>query len=238
MRLFSACLSKRVANFLTHYLASRTISVVALLFMLVTFQSTATASQPDVQVKGLFSGSAILTINGRQRLLRQGAVSPEGVKLISANSRIAVLSINGHQQTVGLSGRISGQYTKASRHSISIPLTPNGQYLTEGLINGQSAELLVDTGASVVAMSERQANILGIEYATKGISGYVETASEQVQSYQVMLDQIDVGGLKAYNVQAVVLKGELPSKILLGMSYLRNVELSEKHGMLNLLEKR
>ena len=212
-------------------------SLLLALFSLHT-PSLALASNPDIRVKGLFSKSAILTVNGQQRLLRQGAVSPEGVKLITANSRTAVISVNGQQQTLTLSGQIRSQYSEASRHSVTIPLNSYGQYLTHGLINGQGAELLVDTGASVVAMSELQANQLGIEYATKGIPGFVETASAKVSSYQVTLDQVDIGGLKAYNVQAVVLLGELPSKILLGMSYLRNVELNEKQGMLNLLEKR
>lgn len=216
------------------------IQLTGLLLALLTLHAPALAmaSAPDIQVKGLFNHSAILTINGQQRLLRQGKVSPEGVKLITANSRTAVVSFNGQQQTLNLSGHIRAQYSKASRQTVTIPLNSYGQYLTHGLINGQSAELLVDTGASVVAMSELQANQLGIEYATKGIPGFVETASAKVSSYQVTLDQIDIGGLKAYNVQAVVLLGELPSKILLGMSYLRNVELNEKQGMLNLLEKR
>ncbi|MBL4583590.1 MAG: retroviral-like aspartic protease family protein [Pseudomonadales bacterium] len=200
--------------------------------------SIASPDDINIQVRGLFNRSAILTINGKQRMMRQGSVSPEGVTLVSADSRSAVVAVNGRTQTLRLSGKIGAQFAKASRREVLIPLNAYGQYLTDGFINGQSAELLVDTGASVVAMSERQANLLGIEYITKGIPGYVETASEKVASYQVTLDQIDIGGLKAYNVQAVVLKGDLPSKILLGMSYLRNVELRERQGMLNLLEKR
>ncbi|MBV1959522.1 MAG: retroviral-like aspartic protease family protein [Pseudomonadales bacterium] len=199
---------------------------------------TQPASNLEIQAKGLFSQSAILTINGKQRLLKQNSVSPEGVKLISANSRTAVISVNGKQQTLHLTENVSAQYAEASRRNVTIPLNPLGQYLTDGLINGQGVELLVDTGASVVAMSETQANQLGLEYVTRGIRGYVETASHRVNSYQITLDQIDIGGLQAHNVQAVVLEGDLPSTILLGMSYLQHVELYEKQGMLNLLEKR
>ncbi|MBV1914998.1 MAG: retroviral-like aspartic protease family protein [Pseudomonadales bacterium] len=216
------------------------IPVFALLVIPFSVESapSSSATDLDIQVKGLFSQSAILSINGKQHLLKQNSVSPEGVKLISATSRTAVISVNGKQQTLHLSGKVTTQYAKASRRNVTIPLNAQGQYLTHGLINGQSTELLVDTGASVVAMSETQARQLGIPYVTKGTRGYVETASHTVNSYVVTLDQIDIGGLKAYNVQAVVLEGDLPSKILLGMSYLRHVELYEKQGMLNLLEKR
>jgi len=220
-----------------HLRAAANFALLLLLLGMVP-NASAMPSQPDIQIKGLFSQSAILTINGQQRLLRQGDRSPEGVTLVSATSRAAVISFNGNEQTLKLSGRVRSQYTEVTRRKVTIPLNTQGQYLTYGLINGQGVDLLVDTGASVVAMSEKQANQLGLEYVSKGRTGYVETASERVRSYQLTLDQIDIGGLKAYNVQAVVLQGDLPSKILLGMSYLRNVELSEKHGMLNLLEKR
>ena len=223
-----------------HLYHLRTTANFALLLLLLGMVPNASAmpSQPDIQIKGLFSQSAILTINGQQRLLKQGGRSPEGVTLVSATSRSAIVSFNGHEQTLKLSGRVRSQYSEVTRRKVSIALNPHGQYLTYGLINGQGVDLLVDTGASVVAMSETQANQLGLEYVSKGKIGFVETASERVRSYQLTLDQIDIGGLKAYNVQAVVLQGDLPSKILLGMSYLRNVELNEKHGMLNLLEKR
>ncbi len=44
-----------------------------------------------ISVKGLFNNKAIVVIDGKQRLLRAGETSPEGVKLISANSKEAVL---------------------------------------------------------------------------------------------------------------------------------------------------
>ena len=49
----------------------------------------------NIRVVGLFSGKAVLEVDGRQRLLSVGQTSPEGVKLISANAREAVLVVGG-----------------------------------------------------------------------------------------------------------------------------------------------
>ena len=52
-------------------------------------------SMPEIRVNGLFSGSAVLVINGKQHLLKQGQTSPEGVTLLESNSQQAVLLVDG-----------------------------------------------------------------------------------------------------------------------------------------------
>ena len=46
-----------------------------------------------------------------------------------------------------------------------------------------------------------------------------------------------IGGIAVNNVEGMVLEGKFPEKVLLGMSYLRHVEMSEKGGVLMLLQK-
>ena len=56
----------------------------------------ATAHATDVEISALFNGKAMLSINsGNPRVLSVGQTSPEGVKLLSANSSGAVLEIDG-----------------------------------------------------------------------------------------------------------------------------------------------
>lgn len=59
-----------------------------LLFLLCLIVPLAAAAQ-QVRLKGLFGSSAMLEIDGRQRLLKTGQESPEGVKLLEANTRFA-----------------------------------------------------------------------------------------------------------------------------------------------------
>ena len=191
----------------------------------------------DVSVHGLFDGSAVVSINGQQRLLRTGQSSPEGVKLISASSRRAQLEIDGQRQDFALSKRVGGSYSKPQRATVSIPLSEWGQYLVAGQINGQPVHFLVDTGANLVAMSSRMARQLNIPYETTGTRSIAQTAGARVNSYIILLDRIEVGAIRVHNVQAVVLESDFPDTILLGMSYLEHVELKEERGVLSLTSR-
>jgi aspartyl protease family protein len=63
------------------------------------------------------------------------------------------------------------------------------------------------------------------------------TASGVVESAEVFLDIVKVGGIKIRNVQAAVIPGSFPLDILLGMSFLRNVEIRENAGTMQLTTK-
>ena len=67
--------------------------------MLCLWSAVTFVQAADVRVVGLFSGRAVLLVDGQQRLLKPGQTSPEGVKLISATSEEALLLIDG-QETV------------------------------------------------------------------------------------------------------------------------------------------
>lgn len=55
----------------------------------------ARAESIDIDVVGLFKNAAMLIINGDQQLLKTGQRSPEGVSLVSADSRSATIELNG-----------------------------------------------------------------------------------------------------------------------------------------------
>ena len=111
-----------------------------------------------------------------------------------------------------------------------------GQYRIRGAINNRYVDFLIDTGASVVALSSAAAESLGIDYAS-GQRGAVQTAQGNAESYFLTLDRITVAGLTAHNVQAAVINGHYPVDILLGMSFLRQVSMSENAGVMKLVQK-
>nr|NIV77131.1 TIGR02281 family clan AA aspartic protease [Gammaproteobacteria bacterium] len=95
---------------------------------------------------------------------------------------------------------------------------------------------LVDTGASVVAISAVDARQLGIEF-DESHQGTVQTAQGTADTHFVTLDEIVVGGIKAHNVRAAIIEGEYPLEPLLGMSFLRQVSLQENAGVLTLTKQ-
>ena len=190
----------------------------------------------EVQARGLLKGSAILVINGKQRLLKVGQRSPEGVLLVEADAKQAVIEIAGERRQLTLSRRISGNFSPVSKPKVAIRRTQYNQYISSANINGKRLQVLVDTGANLVAMSGRDANRLNIDYQ-QGIPVMVRTASGEVPSYQVTLRSVDVGGIQVRGIQAVVIEGEYPETVLLGMSFLQHVDMNEQNGILYLQGK-
>ncbi len=96
---------------------------------------------------------------------------------------------------------------------------------------------MVDTGATILAMSSRHARQLGIDYRSSGEVGRVTTASGVSRSHYVDLDRVEVGSITVRNVRAAVVEGGYPQEILLGMSFLRHVGFSEDDGVLTIRQK-
>lgn len=208
------------------------VSVAVLLVM--SFRSV--AQDLDMEVVGLFKNVAVLNISGNERLLKVGQLSPEGVLLVSADSKEAVIEISGKKMHLTLSSRISAEFKTPASVTVSIMLNSAGQYRTTGSINGRPVSFLVDTGATIVAINSITAKSLGID-SSRGRVLRATTASGVVESVEVFLDIVKVGGIKIRNVQAAVIPGSFPQDILLGMSFLRNVKIRENAGTMQLITK-
>jgi aspartyl protease family protein len=97
----------------------------------------------------------------------------------------------------------------------------DGHYRAEALINNQQVDVLVDTGATGVAISQRVADKLGL----KSIDAVrTSTANGDAVAYMVRLTSVKVGGVEAQNVAASIVPG-LDGDVLLGMSYLGRMDV-------------
>ncbi len=111
---------------------------------------------------------------------------------------------------------------------IAISRDGSGQFHLDAQVNGQDARFLVDTGADTVAISEDEAQRLGIDLAGADFQPIVQTAAGQGMAARVRIDRLTIGGTDLGGVSAVVIRG-LPVN-LLGQSVLRRlgkVELSD-----------
>lgn len=190
----------------------------------------------DIQVRMLANGSALLDIDGKQRMLRDGLRSPEGVLLISSNGRQAVIEVEGKRQTMTLTRRISTHFAAADKTIVRIASSRGGHYVTPGRINGVPVEFLVDTGATSIAMNYREAERLGIDYRA-GRPIEVNTANGVAQAFALVLNSVSVGGIELNQVSAAVSTTDFPQVILLGNSYLGKVDLRVDDGVLLLQAK-
>lgn len=186
-----------------------------------------------IEVRALFGGAAVLSIDGREQMLKVGEKSDEGVLLVSASSKEAEISYGGETKTIYLSDLIGAEFEPPKKAQLVIQMTPNRQYITHGTINGRSVRYLVDTGANVVAISRTMAVSLGIDLAD-GIETVARTASDQSTVTMVRIAEMQVGPIKQQNVPAVVMNGDYPKDVLLGMSFLQHVDISENAGLMML----
>lgn len=105
------------------------------------------------------------------------------------------------------------------------------QYVTTGRINGDRVEFLIDTGSVDVAMPYSVAQSLGLQLTQGGVS---KTGNGNVRSWSAWLDSVDVGGLVASQVKATVLPNMHGDQVLLGMSYLKHMEVVLAGGRMTL----
>lgn len=100
-----------------------------------------------------------------------------------------------------------------------------GHYVATGQINGQSVEFLLDTGATVVAIPEHIAKQLKLK---KGESYLSQTANGDSLSYETTLDTLALGDIVMKNVPASISSGMEFDEILLGMSFLKHLQLTQQ----------
>lgn len=101
----------------------------------------------------------------------------------------------------------------------AIPKAADGHYWAEARVNTTTVKFLVDTGASVVALTPQDARRLGINLNTLTYDQDVTTASGKTQAARVVIDRVQIGQSQMDDVEALVIREGL-STSLLGMSYL------------------
>jgi aspartyl protease family protein len=208
--------------------------LIFLCLMLVSLQA---AAEMQINVVGLFSGKAILSINGgKPKTYSAGQVTPDGIKVLSADSSKVVLEVDGKRRELGMGQGIAIAGGGSSAQTATLYADNAGHFLGEGYINGSSMKFLVDTGASSIALSGKEARKLGLSYLNGDI-GAASTAAGVVKAYRISLNTVKIGGIVMHQVEAMVLEGDSPPVVLLGMSVLNRVQM-ERDGMVMTLTKK
>jgi aspartyl protease family protein len=155
--------------------------------------------------------------------------------LVLAGVMPRVMGSVGQQQEPA----VTGQPTSAKRGSepqpqqgggyrtMTVRADRRGHFQVEGSVDGRRLDFLVDTGASVVALRERDAARLGIHPAQREYTASVSTANGTIKAAPVQINSLEVGGIRVYGVRAMVLPDAALSDNLLGMSFLSKVRRFE-----------
>ena len=193
----------------------------------------------NVAMTGAMGAKALLVIDGKApRALGAGDLHL-GVRVLRVTANDAVIETAGKRHTVvlgaapvklGGSGAAGGTGTR-----ISLSVGPGGHFTTSGNINGGTVQFMVDTGASVIAMGEADAERLGLDYR-KGKPLQVGTANGVSMARGITLASVRIQNVELRNVEAVVTPQPMPF-VLLGNSFLSRFSMLRESDTLMLTKR-
>jgi len=122
---------------------------------------------------------------------------------------------------------VTNEYYLANGLQKEIVLQRNayGHYVTSGTINDYEVVFLLDTGASDIAVPESLANDIGLIKKQRIV---VKTANGNARAYRTRIDSVGVGDIKLYDLNATILTNMPGKEILLGMNFLKHLEITQK----------
>lgn len=208
------------------------------IFLMLSLLPAGAWADTQVNVVGLFNGKAVLIINnGKPQTLAVGQSSAEGVKLVAADSGKAVLLVEGKRRELGMgqAARVAGG-SSSQASSVTLYADTAGHYLTEGQVNGVNLKFLLDTGSTAVGMNSDDARRAGIDYK-KGERIETQTANGAVVAYHVVINTLKLGDMQMNQVDGIVIEGNSPSLVLLGMSALNRMDMKREGIALTLTKK-
>jgi len=118
----------------------------------------------------------------------------------------------------------------SGRRSVTIARDRRGHFQVEARVDGRRLNFMVDTGASVIALTATDAKRLGLFPAFNDYKARVQTANGTVTAAPVTLGSVDVGGLVVRDVQALVMPDNALSENLLGLAFLTKLKRFEYAG--------
>ncbi len=217
----------------TERIRTPTLSLISLAEIFLCLAGPAQAAD-KISMVGLFKDKAMVAIDGKQHLLAAGQ-TVNGVRLIAADSHSALIEYEGKRRTYGLGATIGTQYAAAvAGKTVQVWPDASGMYKVSGSVNGFPVQFLVDTGATLVAMSEQEAKRIGLPYATRGVAGKTSTASGVSKTYYLKAEKVRVGAIELRDVDVAVLPGNYPTEVLLGNSFLSRIAMARSGQLMEL----
>ena len=113
----------------------------------------------------------------------------------------------------------------------------NGHFNTEAEVNGRPIEVMVDTGATLVALSYEDAERAGIYLNNSDFSRAVSTANGVARVAPVTLDRVSIGDITVRNVPAAVAEPGRLKTSLLGMTFLSRLSRFDMRSGVLVLEE-
>lgn len=214
---------------------ARSNQLAALLVAIWCALSGAASYANSVNVVGLFQTRAVISINGgAPKTMSIGQSTEDGIKLINVGTDSATFEIDGKRQVLRL-GQYVGSTQSVSEEKVVLKVAQGGHFFADAKVNGGAIKFMVDTGATMIAISADDARRLGINYLSAP-TGRVSTANGSRTVWKVKLDTVSIGAITLNNIDATVLDGGLTMP-LLGNSFLSRTSMQHDGDTLIMMKR-
>jgi aspartyl protease family protein len=120
----------------------------------------------------------------------------------------------------------------SNSRTVTLSRSSDGHFRTEARVDGRRLELIVDTGASQIALRASDAARLGIHPTPRDYNVRVSTANGITRAALIQLQRVEVEDIVVRDVAALVQPDEALGVNLLGMSFLSRVRWTHERGKL------
>lgn len=127
----------------------------------------------------------------------------------------------------GDKGPPRGSASRAADRTVEIRASSNGHFHTTAYVNGRAVDVMVDTGATIVALTWEDAQRAGLFVKASDFRHKVSTANGTAKVAAVTLDLVSIGDITVRNVQAAVAEPGKLQTTLLGMTFLGELSRTE-----------
>lgn len=120
---------------------------------------------------------------------------------------------------------LAGSTAENGTREVLLQRSRHGHYLATGTINGKEVEFMLDTGASDVSVPQPVAERLGLK---QGRPLFYNTANGTITAYQTRLARLELGGIVLHDIRASINPHMQGETLLLGMSFLKHLEFTQR----------
>lgn len=142
---------------------------------------------------------------------------------------LALLFQNWFDHSTNPNQLVQSQVAHDGVNEVVLERNRYGHYIVSGQINDYPVQLMLDTGASDVSIPEHIARRIGLK---RGPEVIYNTANGQAKGYRTRLESVRIGNIVLYDIQASINPNVADDDILLGMSFLKKLEFTQRGSQL------
>jgi aspartyl protease family protein len=176
------------------------------------------------------AGWAAVCVVGAIAILNYGAIK-------SAALRFAGIELPRDSGNAGAVSAPQATSRAGGGATAELKAGSNGHFVTDADVNGRSITVMVDTGASMVALTYEDARVIGLAPRASDFTNRVNTANGVAKVALIVIDRIQIGDVLVRNVAAAVVEDGKLQTTLLGNSFLSKLSRYEMRSGRLVLEE-